>query len=117
MFLIVPFLARSQDSLTVVKISDLRKASLLIVEGDECKALLPIKDAQIENKQAVISEMKLIRKELESINDIKSSQLVLKDSIIFNKDQIIKSKDKQIKKHKLVSIGLAAVLLTALVFL
>lgn len=117
MFLIVPFLAHSQDSLTVVRISDLRKASLLIIEGDECKAILPIKDAQIENKQAVILELELIRKDLESINDIKSSQLVLKDSIIFNKDQIIESKDKQIKKHRLISIGLGVVLLTSLVFL
>lgn len=117
MFLIVPFLARSQDSLVTVKISDLRKASLLIIEGDECKATLPIKDAQIENKQAVISELELIRKDLESINDIKTSQLVFKDSIIFNKDQIIESKEKQIKKHKLISIGLGSVLLISLVFL
>lgn len=117
LFLIVPFLARSQDSLVTVRISDLRKASLLIIEGDECKATLPIKDAQIKKKQAVISELELIRKDLESINDIKTSQLVLKDSIIFNKDRVIESKDKQIKKHKLISIGLGTVLLYFLAFL
>lgn len=105
MFLIVPFSARSQDSLVTVSINDLRRASLLIIEGDECKSILPIKDAQIENKESVISEMTLIRKDLESINDIKTAQLVLKDSIIVNKDQIIESKDKQIKKAKLISIG------------
>lgn len=113
MFLIVPFLARSQDSLTVVRISDLRKASLLIIEGDECKAILPIKDAQIENKEAVITELKAIRIAQDSIIDLRVHQVQLSDSVIFNKDQIIEGKNKQIRKQKTISIGaiLAALLI------
>ena len=114
-FLIVPLSATCQTLSTTVELELLRKAALLIVEGDECKAILPIKDAQIENKETVIKELYGIRSEQDSIISLRTQQLNLKDSIISNKNEIIESKDKQVKKFKLISLGTVVVLVLSIV--
>ena len=78
---------------------------MLIIEGDECKAILENKVAQIEFKDLHIEELQAIRLDHESIIDAKNNQLILMDSLILNKDHQIESKDKEIKKFKLISGG------------
>jgi hypothetical protein len=113
----VPYWSYSQDSLATVEIDLLRKASLLIIEGDECNAALSNKVAQIEFKDLHIEELQAIRLDQESIIDAKNNQLILMDSLILNKDFQIEEKDKEIKKYKLISGGAILTALLLVLFL
>ena len=102
-----------QDSLTTVSIHDLRRSAILIIEGDECKDVLSIKVAQIENKQAQIEQLEAILYTKDSVIYFKDQISANKDSIVLEKITVIEGKDKEIKKLKrkntIIIIGSVAV--------
>ena len=109
MFLIAPLVAISQNSSTTIEIEVLRKAAILISEGDECKEASVLKDAQIKELHYQVDHLTDITSVQDSIIFRKSSIISNQDLIILTQEDWIEIKDKEIKKQKrktkLVIIG------------
>ena len=108
LFTIVWFTATSQnysDSTVLVPLSQLRRASELILKGKHCQDNEKVLNALIENKDIQIDELRTIRQYQDSILLNTDQILINMDSIIQNKDQIIAVSDKKVRKMKIITIG------------
>jgi uncharacterized protein YkvS len=105
----------SNDSTVLVPVSQLRRASELILEGKLCQDNEIVLNALIENKDVQIAEMQAVRQFQDSLISNFEKIEVNQDSIIVNKDEIIELKDKQIGKMKLIAIGSVVLLALSLI--
>jgi len=105
MLLIVPLVASSQNLLTTIEISVLRRAAILISEGDECKEASKLKDAQIKELHYQVDHLTGISHAQDSIIFRKDNIISSKDLIIINQEDLIEISEKKVKKHKRITIG------------
>jgi hypothetical protein len=113
--MIVSFTAISQsylnDSTVLVPVSQLRRASELILEGKLCQDNEVVLNALIGNKDVQISELKTIGVYKDSMLVNTDQMLVNKDSIIINKSEIIQEQKKKIRRSLLINIASVVVLI------